>query len=1148
MSTEPIRVISLEDKYLQEHGRVILTGTQALVRLALMQKRSDERQGLNTAGYVTGYRGSPLGTVDQTFLRAVSATAPANIRLHAAVNEDLAATAIWGTQQTGLFGPSTVDGVFSMWYGKGPGVHRSGDVFLHANLAGTHSRGGVLAIAGDDHLCKSSTNTHQSEYSFVDAMMPTLNPAGIQDVLDLGLQGWAMSRHSGCWIGMKLTSEVLDSSGTIVGGSRSFETPLEVDLPQGGLGIRWPDKAVDQEQRLHRYKLPAAQAFARANRIDQTVFDSKARRIGIISTGKSYLDTLQAFEILGLTEQRLKELGISLYKVSLVWPLEPQGIRDFCERLETVIVIEEKRSLIESQLKDILYNIRSDRRPRVLGKTGTDGSPLFPAYGELTPAGISDQLSRYVPGLGCSSGELAERASGNKPAATRAPYFCSGCPHNRSTKVPAGSKAFAGIGCHYMTLWMDRDTRGFTHMGGEGANWIGLSQYSRDQHVFQNIGDGTYFHSGYLAIRAAIAANVNITYKILFNDAVAMTGGQPVDGDVTPLSIALQVRAEGVERIAIVAENASKYTNRSAFPAGVSFHGRQDLDLVQQELRQVKGVSVLIFDQMCAAEKRRDRKRGKLPHPTDRLVINKLVCEGCGDCSKASNCLSVVPIETEYGTKREIDQSTCNMDFTCVDGFCPSFVTLSGTAPTRRLERKLEENTDTQVLPTPNSSSETANILVTGIGGTGVITIGAIIAMAAHIDGRSATTLDMTGMAQKGGPVTSHIKIAPTANQLNAVRIAPESATLILGCDLVVTAGTEATSLIQRGHTRVILNSAETVTSEFVLNRDYQLPTHTLTKAIESKASSNCVEHVDASTLATRLMGDSIGANLFMVGIAFQKGLIPVSEASLRSAIDLNGVAVEMNQRAFRLGRLYEVDHNNEIFKLINPGRTVDNTDAPLQKIVHARSKFLTEFQDEQYAQRYVNFVDHVQKAETALLQHPGALTATVAQTAFKLMAYKDEYEVARLLTAKAFRQELARDFEGRPKLSYNMAPPLLAPTDPSTGLPRKIRIGGWVTPLLRLLAKMKHLRGTPFDVFGYMLERREERQRRDDYERTIRRWADALTNANYDDVLELAKIPDEIRGFGHIKARAAAACAEKQRELAERLTTTETACEKQKA
>ncbi len=962
-----LAAVTLDDKYVLDRGRAYLTGTQALVRLPMLQRQRDAAAGLNTGCFISGYRGSPLGGLDLALWGARRFIENNRIRFQPAINEELAATAVWGSQQLGLFPGAKYDGVFAMWYAKGPGVDRSGDALKHGNAAGSSPYGGVLLLAGDDHTCKSSTLAHQSEYAFMDACIPVLNPSGVQEILDFGLYGWAMSRYSGCWIAFKTIAETIDSSASVELEPRRVDIalPADFDMPPGGLNIRWPDPPLEQEYRLHKYKLYAALAFARANRLDRIIIDSPQPRFGIVTTGKSYLDVRQALDDLGIDEAYAAAIGFRLYKVAMSWPLEREGIRHFAEGLEEILVVEEKRAVIENQLKEQLYNWREDVRPRVVGKFDENRNWILPSNGELTPA----QIARVIAGRIArfhTSPRIAERLAfleakerqlgANVVPFARTPYFCSGCPHNSSTKVPEGSRALAGIGCHYLAQFMDRSTATFTQMGGEGVPWIGQAPFTETPHVFANLGDGTYTHSGVLAIRAAVAAKVNITYKLLFNDAVAMTGGQPLDGGLTVPMLTRQLAAEGVGRIVVVTDEPDKYPADVDFAAGVAVRHRDDLDVVQREFRDIPGVTAIVYDQTCAAEKRRRRKRGRYPDPAKRAFINDLVCEGCGDCSKTSNCLSVTPVETEFGRKRAIDQSSCNKDYSCVEGFCPSFVTVHGGGLRQRPSGELGED-GLPSLPEPALPALGApyGILVTGVGGTGVVTIGALLGMAAHLEGKGCTVLDMTGLAQKGGAVYSHVRIADRPDQIHAVRIAAGNAHLLLGCDLVVSASADALSKLEPGHSRAIVNRHETITGDFTRNPDLAFPTDALERSITAATGPDRTEFLDATRLATGLLGDSIAANLFMLGYAYQRGLVPVSAAAVERAIALNGVAVEFNRNAFRWGRRAAAD-SELVERRATPPAAVPAShrlSETIDQIIDRRVAFLIDYQDSAYAGRY---------------------------------------------------------------------------------------------------------------------------------------------------------------------------------------------------
>ena len=1147
--------VSLDDKYRLERGRIFLNGTQALVRLALEQRRRDARAGHQTAGYVTGYRGSPLGGMDKEFTAARAILGEHDIKFHPAVNEDLAATALWGSQQVGLHPGARHDGVFGMWYGKGPGVDRSGDVFRHANLAGTAPLGGVLALFGDDPACKSSTVPSQSEHAIIDAQIPLLNPVDVAEVIHFGLLGFAMSRFSGCWVGLKCITDNVDSSASVAVDPAALEIiiPDDFDLPPGGLSIRWPDPPMDQEYRLHRHKIYAARAFARANAINAITMDSREPRFGIVATGKAYLDTLQALDDLGIDAAEAEQIGLRLLKIGMPWPLEPNIVRQFAEGLDEVLVIEEKRAVIENQLKSQLYNWHAAKRPRVVGKFDEHREWILPSAGELTPARIarviakrlepfhrSDEISRRLEFLAAKETEIKAHHSDIQ----RLPYFCSGCPHNTSTRVPEGSRAAAGIGCHYMVLWMDRATETFTHMGGEGANWIGQAPFTDTPHIFTNLGDGTYFHSGILAIRAAVAAKVNITYKILYNDAVAMTGGQPMDGPLDVPTISRQIHAEGVKRIAVVSDEPDKYPIGLHWAPGVTFHDRHEMDAVQRQIRELPGVTAIIYDQTCAAEKRRRRKRGTYPDPAKRAFINELVCEGCGDCGVQSNCVSVVPKETELGRKRAIDQSNCNKDFTCVDGFCPSFVTVEGAAPrkpqsgTTAVAADTSAETPWPVLPTPvpAASDKPYAIVVGGIGGTGVVTVSALLAMAAHVAGKGVTVLDVAGLAQKNGAVYAHVRICDDPAKLFAVRIAAGGADLLMGCDMVTAGGDETLGKLQAGRTRAVINAHETMTADFTRSPDLKFPEAQLRDALDT-ATGNAAAYVEATELARRLMGDSIAANLFLIGYAFQKGLLPLTEAAIVRAIELNGVAVEANIRAFTWGRRAAHDLA-AVQKAAGMGvggeRPSTRADAkPEADFVANREADLTAYQDAAYAARYRTLIERVAATEAAKAPAAGGeLADAVARAYFKLLAYKDEYEVARLYTDGRFQAQLAEAFEPGAKLKFHLAPPWLAAEDPITGRPLKKTYGPWVFTAMKLLAGMKRLRGTAFDPFGRVGERRAERLDIADFETLVAALIDGLTPDNHATAVALAGLPMKLRGYGHVKDKARREMHSRQAEL----------------
>jgi indolepyruvate ferredoxin oxidoreductase len=1129
-----LRDVNLDDKYDLGQRHVFVTGYQALVRLCLMQKELDRRNGLNTAGFVSGYRGSPLGGLDSQFIRAKRFLEKSDVRFQGGINEDLAATAVWGTQQAELRGEGRFDGVFAMWYGKGPGVDRTGDVFRHANFAGSAKHGGVLALMGDDHTAESSTTAHQSEYHFIDVMVPILNPAGVQEVLDYGLYGWAMSRYTGAWTALKTMHETIESTATIDGSLDRINivTPNDFRMPDGGLNIRLNDPILTQEARLHDFKRDAMLAFVRANKLNRTITSGgRDPKIGIITTGKSYLDVRQAFDELGIDEIKCNELGIRLYKVGCVWPLSRGELKEFANGLDLIIVVEEKRSLIEVQVREELYG--SANQPVCIGKRDEQGEWLFPVKGALDPNDVAicigERLLKYHRNddLIGRVGRLKEAqhiAAETKDVAQRIPYFCSGCPHNTSTVVPEGMRAYAGIGCHYMAQWMDRSTLGYTHMGGEGANWVGEALFSNRNHVFQNLGDGTYNHSGYMAIRAAIASNTNITYKILFNDAVAMTGGQANDGGLTVPQVARQVAAEGAQRVVVVTDEPAKYPNDTAWPKGITIHHRDDLITVQKELAEVPGVTVLIYDQTCAAEKRRRRKRHTFPDPDKRVIINELVCEGCGDCGVKSNCVSVQPLETEWGRKRIIDQSSCNKDFSCVKGFCPSFVTVHGA--------KLKKGTGVAAdhglaqLPDPKlpAIDQTYNIIVTGVGGTGIVTVGGILGMAAHLEGRGVGVLDMAGLAQKGGAVYSHIRFSEKPEDIHAIRVAAGRADLVLGGDIVVAGTKKVLATVKHGATQMVINTDEFLPGEFTRNADFSLPSERLKRTITADAGQDKAHFVDASRIASALFGQSIGANMFLVGYAYQLGAIPLSAAAIEKAIELNGEAVAMNQAAFHWGRRAVIDRA-AVEALAKPAPSsasdAEHLSESFEETVARREKYLTAYQNSAYAKRYRSWVDKAKAAETARAAGKSGLADAVARYLFKLMAYKDEYEVARLYTDGAFEKQVKGEFDGDSlRFEFHLAPPILARLDPATGLPRKMSFGPWILSAFRVLAKLKFLRGTGLDPFGRSQERQTERKLIGDYETMLDEVLARLTAENHALAVGLAVIPEKIRGFGHVKQK----------------------------
>ena len=1126
------RSVLLEDKYTLREGYAFMTGIQALVRLPLVQRELDLKAGLNTAGYISGYRGSPLGGYDQQLELNTKLLNEYQVKFQPGVNEDLAATALWGTQQTELGGEGKYDGVFGVWYGKGPGVDRSGDALRHANYAGTSKFGGVLALMGDDHTCESSTTCHQSELAMVDAMIPILNPSGVQEIIDFGIIGWKLSRYSGCWVGLKCVHDTVEATASInVDVDRiKIETPNNFNLPADDLNIRFPDTPQAQEKRMHEYKIDAVRAFCRANKLDRAVWHGGSAKIGIVTVGKSYLDTRLAFEELGIDETEAERLGVRLYKVAMPWPLEPEGILEFAEGLDLIIVVEEKRALIEPQIKEFLYDV--SRRPKVIGKIDESGESLFRPAGALDANHIAATIARRIltfrtdEKLKKRLQEMEIRMDSSllpQESMVRLPYFCSGCPHNTSTVVPEGSIAMAGIGCHYMVQWMDRNTIGFTQMGAEGANWVGQAPFSTRKHIFQNIGDGTYFHSGTMAIRAAVSSGINITYKILFNDAVAMTGGQGFDGPMTVQSIIQQMYAEGAKRVDVVSDEPEKFTQSSGIPTNVKVYDRKDLDILQRELREIEGVTVLIYEQVCAAEKRRRRKRGLIPDPPRRIYINDDVCEGCGDCGLKSNCVAVLPLETQFGRKRMIDQSACNKDYSCVNGLCPSFVSVIG-GKMRKNAPSANMDVEWTSLPEPKLPviKGTYNIVLTGVGGTGIVTIGALLGMAAHLEKKGIGVLDMIGLAQKGGAVLSHLRIGKSPEDIHSPRIASQGADLVIGGDLVVTGGHKSLSVIKSGHTKLVINSYEMITGDFTKNADMLFPSLKIKQAIQQTAGTDNTEFLDASRLATALIGDTIATNMFMLGFAFQRGLIPLERSSIEQAIEINGMSVESNKQSFLWGRRTAHDGKRvwEMTASIAEGFLLEEPPEGLDELIQHRADVLTAYQNKAYAKHYLQLVERVRTIETDRLPGSLSLTEAVARYYFKLLAYKDEYEVARLYTNGDFLKKIRGRFEGNFRLKLHLAPPLFSHRDSHTGEPIKSTFSSWIFPVLKMLSRFKFLRGTAFDLFGKTKERRMERQLIKEYEQTIKELLLGLTKKNHNIALEIAKIPEQIRGYDMVKQR----------------------------
>jgi len=1183
-----LETVSLEDKYALESGAAFMSGVQALVRLPMLQKQRDARQGKNTAGLISGYRGSPLGGYDQSLWRAKNHLAKENIVFQPGVNEELAATAIWGTQQLG-FAPESVhnhDGVFGIWYGKGPGVDRCSDVFKHANMAGTTPWGGVIAVAGDDHIAKSSTAAHQSDQIFIACGSPVFFPSGVQDILDLGIHAFAMSRFCGLWSGMKTIQEIVESSATVIIDPAKVHTLIpQFDMPLGGLHIRWPDDALSQEARLFNYKWAAALAYIRANKLNHNVIEGAQDRYGIVASGKAYNDTREALQNLGLDDLTCQRVGIRLHKVNVSWPLEPETVSDFALGLQEILVVEEKRAVIEPQIKDQLYSWSDAKRPTVLGKFElTDSEPgienklgshpprsqiLLRAAADLNPSLIARAIASRLKHLGVDQDIQhrmdqhihmldAKEQSMQKLVLTteRQPWFCSGCPHNTSTVVPEGSRAMAGIGCHFMSLWMDRSTTGFTQMGGEGTPWIGQQPFIKEQHIFANIGDGTYFHSGILAIRQSVAAGVNITYKILFNDAVAMTGGQPIGERAeghSVIQIAQSMRAEGAQKITIVTDEPDKYALAVGLPADIQIKHRDELDAVQRAFREIKGTTVIVYDQTCATEKRRRRKRGTLEDPAVRVMINEEVCEGCGDCGEKSNCISIEPLETELGRKRTINQSACNKDVSCVKGFCPSFVTVEGgtyratnrvnnphnnsvniesKSESKTLETKSKEadlNTD-PVMPNLDDYSSGYGIVVAGVGGTGVITIGQVLGFAAHLEGLGIVTQDSAGLAQKGGSTWSHVLIARDQHLIRTTRVSTASADLIVACDPIVGASKETLLKVTKDRTRIVLNAHSSPTAEFVKNPAWANPLQNcqddLLEAIGGQGAK--LKLLQAHELALDELGDSLYVNFILLGFAWQNGFIPLRKESLLRAIELNAVSVEKNKKAFDLGRRAALMQSSSLPALdSNAGALTDpaarnaGSAKPITfikrdtyaQVLSKRALELCEYQNAAYAKEYERFVESVKNKTNE------KLALVVAKNLYKLMAYKDEYEVARLHSKPAFNERIKSMFEGDYKVYYHLAPPIFAKKN-ANGELIKQKMGPLTAVAFKVLAPMKVLRATPFDIFGRTQERKAERRLIKQYKAYVSEIRESWHPEKELLAIEIANVPESIKGYGHVKEK----------------------------
>ena len=1116
----------LEDKYTLENGIRFLTGTQALVRIPLVQIRKDNKNNLKTACYISGYRGSPLGGYDQQILKNIDYLNANNIQFQPGINEELAATSLWGTQQSNLRGEGKYDGVFGIWYGKGPGVDRAGDALKHVNLAGTSKYGGVLALMGDDHICESSTTSHQSEFAMIDAMIPFFNPSGVQEILDYGLYGIHLSRQSGCWIGIKCVHDNV-SSGATVDLNENRHSIKDVNnefLTDEGLNIRLNDSPQAKEHRLHYHKIKVVKEFCKINKLNEIKYNFPNSKIGIVTTGKSYLDTKLAFEKIGIDKNLSKQIGIKFLKIAMPWPLENTIIEEFSQGLEKIIVVEEKRSLIETQIKEILFN--TNKNIKIIGKLDEENNDLFLSSGSLDPGIIAIKLYKHISQIHSSEkiqnniNNLKNLLKNNNNVLNieRTPYFCSGCPHNTSTKIPENTRAITGISCAYLVQNMERNNEGFTQMGSEGASWVGESVFSNTDHIFQNMGDGTYIHSGILSIRHAVAAKTKMTFKILYNDAVALTGGQALDGLPTVAQMSRQLESEGIKQIAIITDEPNKYKSRDKFSNNSRVYDRKEIIDVQIKLSQINDTTAIIYDQTCAAEKRRRIKKSILPEPNKKIFINEKVCEGCGDCGIQSNCISIVPVETEYGRKRQIDQSNCNKDYSCVDGFCPSFVSVVGdvklkTNVNKSLIERINSTISEPILP---EIQQSYGIMIAGIGGTGVVTIGAILATAAQIDGKGSGVLDMTGLAQKGGAVKSFLRIFNDPKEISTIRLSYGDTNLLMGFDLLVANDEEVLKTLDKQKTKSIINSDEIMTGEFTRDKNFFLPFDKMKENLINILGKNNIDFMPSNTITNKILGDSILSNMFIVGNAYQSGLIPIKANAIEQAIQLNGVSIDENIHAFRLGR-HSINMKEEILNLIyEKEKVITDFD---EKFVD-RYNFLIKYQNKKYADKYKELVDYVKKCEEKISVDIKNFSNAVAINYFKLMSYKDEYEIARLYSDNEFINKINETFEGNFKINYHLSPPIFSTKDKVTGYPLKINFGSWIMILFKFISLFKFLRGTYFDLFGYFEERKIERLLINNYKDRILEICTKLTIENYALAVEIASTPDQIRGFGYIKEK----------------------------
>ena len=1134
--------VQLDDKYTQSEGQIYLSTLQAMVRLPLIQRRRDQAAGLNTAGYITGYRGSPIGTYDAALWSAQKLLEEHHIQFMPGVNEELAAASVKGTQWLDFYPEKKYDGVFALWYGKMLGTERAIEAIKAGNYTtGSSKFGGALILTGDDVGAKSSITAAAADPMLVGAYVPIFYPSTTQEFIEYGLYAWAMSRFSGLWVSLKGVTDTIELTSTIDADSENLQIILPENpvLPPEGVNAVHNDfMPLVQERRVIEFKVPLAEEFIRVNGINKVTQDSDRRSLGIVTTGKPYLDLLEALRELDIDKELAAELGLRIYKLGVTWPLEREGAVAFSRGHEEVMVIEEKSPIIEDQLARQLYALGGDERPVITGKRDDQGAILIPEFGETSVALLIDVLVRRLRARGISHPRLEERIAqiearrskvAQLPAvnAVRTAYFCSGCPHNTSTRTIDGSLTFTGVGCYGIVplVMPDRNTEYAAQMGAEGSLWVGLHRFMDLEHSFQNLGDGTYFHSGILAIRSALASGANITYKILYNDAVAMTGGQPHDGELNVEMIANQIYWEGVRPIAIVTDEPEKYPSSVTWPPGTKVYHRDELESVQREMQKTKGVSAIIYDQTCAAEKRRRRKRGLFPDPDKRVFINQEVCEGCGDCSVQSNCMSVQPLDTEFGRKRKIDQSSCNKDYSCLYGFCPSFVTVHGGQPRKAGGSHSDQELENifAALKKPEFAPLTApyNVLLTGIGGTGVLTVGAILGMAAHVEEKACTVMDITGMAQKGGAVLSHIRLGPNNESISATRLWPGSADLVIGCDLVVTAGAQVTQLVRSESAHILVNNEVVPTAQFQRDNSIDFGKESMLRVLRQLVGEDRLSDVAATDLATRLLGDSIATNVFMLGYAVQKGLIPLSVESIEKAIQLNGVAIKSNLHTLSWGRMAAQDPE-AVARFLAESEAGNVTELPisetLEQLVERRVGFLTKYQSAAYANQYLEFVEKVKAAEAQVEGVGTSLSEAVAFYLSKLMAYKDEYEVARLYTDGDFERRIKQQFDGDFSLRFHLAPPIISPKNKRNGKPGKIEFGSWMFKGFKILAKLKGLRGTALDIFGYSAERKRERALIGEYRNTIETLLKKVDRNNYASIVEIAELPELIKGYGHIK------------------------------